>query len=151
MGRKTKLTPQVQSTICKLIKSGNYIKTACHAVGIREATYLNWLSWGEQQGKGLYFEFFVAVKRAEAQAITRNVAIIQKASHDTWQAAAWWLERKFPQEWGKKERHELTGEGGQPLVPRSMQLVLADGTEIKPPRNGHRPQEVNVGDNGHGG
>jgi hypothetical protein len=71
------------------------------AVGISEQTYINWMRWGEKSRKGLYFSFFESVKKAEAQAIARNVAVIQTAAKDSWQAAAWWLERKHPHEWGK--------------------------------------------------
>jgi len=115
VGRKTKLNPQLQERICQLISAGNYIKTACQAVGISEQTYINWMKRGEKSQKGLYFEFFESVKKAEAQSIARNVAVIQSAAKDTWQAAAWWLERKHPQDWGKKERHEHVGKNGEPI------------------------------------
>ena len=29
------------------------------------------------------------------------VGVIRRAAPTTWQAAAWWLERKFPEAWGK--------------------------------------------------
>ena len=115
MGRKTKLNPQLQERICQLISAGNYIRTACQAVGISGQTYINWMKRGEKSQKGSYFEFFEAVKKAEAQAIARNVAVIQSAAKETWQAAAWWLERKHPQDWGKKERHEHVGKDGEPI------------------------------------
>lgn len=105
----------MQERICQLISAGNYIKTACQAVGISEQTYINWMEWGEKSRKGLYFVFFEAVKKAEAQAIARNVAVIQAATKDNWQAAAWWLERKHPQDWGKKERHEHVGKDGEAI------------------------------------
>lgn len=115
MGRKTKLNQPLQERICQLISAGNYIKTACQAVGISEQTYINWMKWGEKSRKGVYFEFFESVKKAEAQSVARNVAVIQSAAKETWQAAAWWLERKHPQDWGKKERHEHVGKDGEPL------------------------------------
>ncbi len=85
------------------------------AVGISEQTYINWMNWGEKGRKGLYFEFFESVKKAEAQAVARNVTVIQTAARDSWQAAAWWLERKHPGEWGKKERHEHVEKDGEPV------------------------------------
>jgi len=102
-GRKPKLTKELQDRICQLISAGNYIKTACEASGISEQTFLNWKNWGEKKGHGLYFEFFESVKRAEAIAIAKNVTVIQIASQNSWQAAAWWLERKYPKDWGRKE------------------------------------------------
>ncbi|MBN2167605.1 MAG: hypothetical protein JW738_00045 [Actinobacteria bacterium] len=106
-GRRPKLTKELQERICQLISAGNYIKTACQASGISEQTYINWKKWGEKRSAGIYFEFFEAVKKAEATAIARNIAVIQTASRDSWQAAAWWLERKYPKEWGRKGQLEL--------------------------------------------
>lgn len=70
---------------------------------------------GSDSKAGVYFEFFEAVKTAEAQAVARSVATIQAASRKSWQAAAWWLERKHPDEWGRKERHEHVGKDGEPI------------------------------------
>jgi hypothetical protein len=41
------------------------------------------------------------------------VAIIQKAADTTWQAAAWWLERKHKADWSS--RVEQTGADGSPV------------------------------------
>jgi len=99
---KTKLTPELQEQIIKIIKAGNYIKTACEAVGIDESTFYK---WGKRAGKKEepYFQFFQSVKRAESEAIIRNVITIQNAAKKSWQAAAWFLERKDYERWGRKE------------------------------------------------
>jgi hypothetical protein len=55
-------------------------------------------------------DFRDAIQKAEADAEIRNVAIIQKAASATWQAAAWWLERKRKGDWA--QRTETTGDGG---------------------------------------
>ncbi len=34
---------------------------------------------------------------------------ITDASKDSWQAAAWFLERKYPDEYGKKNKYTLSG------------------------------------------
>ena len=103
--------------------------------------------------KGVYFEFFEAIKKAEAQAEARNVAVIQTAARDSWQAAAWWLERKYPQEWGKKERHEHVGKDGEPIeldidpkdklmtrlqdIARKESMVTGDGREQEQSEEAH--------------
>ena len=57
-----------------------------------------------------------AVEKAKAEAVSRNVAIIQKsAHHGTWQAAAWWLERTQQQVFGRKQQLEHTGAEGAPI------------------------------------
>ncbi len=34
VGRKTKLTPELQQVLCDIFKDGNFVSTACNAVGI---------------------------------------------------------------------------------------------------------------------
>lgn len=58
-------------------------------------------------------EFRDAVQEAEADAKVGALARIQKAGREgTWQADAWYLERKYPREFGRRI-HEVSGpEGG---------------------------------------
>lgn len=114
MGRKTKLTPERQDKICELLRVGNYFDAACGAAGIHKATGYEWLKKGENAQSGQYYDFHDAVKRAEAEAEAATVVVIKKASIDTWQAAAWWLERRFPSKWGKRVS-ELTGKDGSAI------------------------------------
>ena len=37
----------------------------------------------------------------------RNIGLIQKAAEKTWQASAWWLERRYNEEYGKRERIDM--------------------------------------------
>jgi len=60
----------------------------------------------------VYAAFAVAVKKAEAEAEAAMVHLICAAAPDTWQAAAWWLERKNPKEWGKVNRTHLSADTG---------------------------------------
>jgi len=136
-GRPTKLTPELQEEILRYISADNYFETSCWAVGITPQTGYNWLKRGERESSGIFREFYLAVKRAEAKAEILNVAYI-KAGTDNWQSRAWILERKFPDRWGKKEKHELTGKDGQPIEVKGYINVSPDdwdkdnkGTEAK--------------------
>jgi len=97
--------------IIKLIQAGNYNETAALASGISKPTFYKWMKEGEEGKDQEKIDFFNSIKRAKAEAEVRNVLLIQKASETTWQAAAWWLERTDYKKWGRKERHELSGEG----------------------------------------
>ena len=121
MGRPSKLTPELQDRIVRAIRAGNYASTAVKAAGIAESTFYRWLSSVEND----YQEFQEAVQKAEAEAEQRNVAIIESAAPKNWQAAAWWLERKFFDRWGRKERRELSGLDGGPF-----KHVLAEETSL---------------------
>lgn len=54
-------------------------------------------------------DFRNAVKRAEAQAEEARLNTIIIAAKKNWTAAAWWLERKFPERWGRREAVNLNG------------------------------------------
>lgn len=116
MGRPTKLTPELQVKIVEIIRAGNYADVAAEAVGIGSSTYYHWLALGRDATSGKYRDFRDAVKAAECYAEVRAVAIVQKHMVDNWQAAMTYLERKFPDRWGRRERHEHTGAGGGPIA-----------------------------------
>ena len=43
------------------------------------------------------------IEQAEAVAIRDRLAVITKAADSgTWQAAAWFLERRYPEQWGRR-------------------------------------------------
>ena len=92
VGRPSKFTVERQERILDAIRGGNYIETAALAAGVGKSTFYEWLD--------RYLEFADAVKEARAAAELRYLAIVERASAETWQAAAWWLERSFPERWG---------------------------------------------------
>ena len=99
-GRPTALTPEVQARVCEAIAAGNTRHDAAEYAGVGTSTLNHWLTRGKKSGRGRFRQFLEAVKKAEADAVVRNVAVIQGAANKTWQAAAWWLERKYPADWG---------------------------------------------------
>lgn len=117
VGRITKLTPDVQKRIITALEAGNYFETACEAAGISASTGHEWMARGRGTSNTrpqteLYAQFAEAVERASSKAEIDNLNLINKAARDgTWQAAAWWLERRFPNRWGRT-RVELTGADG---------------------------------------
>lgn len=104
-GRKSKLTQELIDEAVKLIKAGNYNETVCQFLGIHKSTWYKWLQEGEAAKSGLKREFFDSIKKAESHSEIRNVQVIQKAAQDgNWQAAMTYLERKFPDKWGRKDK-----------------------------------------------
>lgn len=138
-GRPSKLTPEIQQELVKIIAAGNYIETAAAYVGINKSTLYDWLKRGAREKQRLennprakmrkseapFVEFSNAIEKALAQAEIRDVAIIGKAAEENWQAAAWRLERKFPERWGRKDKQsiELTGKDGNPIEMVSIEKL----------------------------
>jgi hypothetical protein len=70
----------------------------------------------DSESEQIYQEFREAVEKAKAEAEVRDVTLIDKAAKDgSWQAAAWKLERKFPNKWGRVNRTEISGPDGAPV------------------------------------
>ena len=101
MARKTKLTPELQSQICAYISSGSSNEDTCKLAGIGETTFYDWI--------GRFPEFSEAIKRASVQ--FRRTHLLKIAADDAWQASAWILERRFPDEYGRRPV-EVTGKDG---------------------------------------
>jgi hypothetical protein len=51
-----------------------------------------------------------ALEQADAQAEVRDILLIGKAAQTNWKAAAWRLERRFPDRWGPKRPVEARPE-----------------------------------------
>lgn len=117
MARPTKLTLETQNKIIVAIKAGNYIETAAAYAGINKSTLYDWLKRGEREKQRVeknprykirkkerpFVGFSNAVEKALAEAEIRDVALIAKAAEEQWHAAAWRLERKFPDRWGRRK------------------------------------------------
>lgn len=125
LGRRTLLSEEMIDRITTAVASGNYLDDSARYVGIGERTLFNWLARGREaldQAEGdmhaveesetLFAQLWQAVEKARSHAVVRNVALIQKAAEDSWQAAAWYLERTNPKKWGRHETVELTGADG---------------------------------------
>lgn len=119
MGRPSKLTKNVREHLVEAVEAGNYVETAVRACGIGTSTYYRWMETGEADAahdkSTIYRELWEAVKKAEAEAEAKALKQIRSAASDSWQAAAWYLERKFPARWGRKERIEHTGKDGEAI------------------------------------
>ena len=126
MSRTTILNETIQNAMVEAIEGGNYATTAAEAAGIGKSTHYEWMEKGEQ-GIEPYAEYAEAIKKAEAIAETNAVKVIQEASRDNWTAGAWYLERKFPDKWGRKDKltQEISGKDGKPIEIDSKALVLA--------------------------
>ena len=104
---KTKYTKELGDKIAGLVAQGNYQCVAAAAMGIHEATYYRWLN--------RFGEFREAIEKAEAVSEAKRVQVILKASEKSWQAAAWYLERKHHQRWIRKQQMQVAGHDGGPV------------------------------------
>ena len=89
-----KYNAKIVEEICKHLRMGMTQKDSCVLVGISGETFNQW--------KNNRPDFSDAVEKAQMDCKQRNIGIIQKAALTTWQAAAWWMERKHKDEYAQK-------------------------------------------------
>ena len=100
MARPTKYTPEVVEAILDALRAGNTRRASVAAAGVSEDSFARWLA--------AYADFADAVRKAEAEAEQRFVRRIERAVEaGTWQAAAWGLERRRRDDWGRFDRLEV--------------------------------------------
>lgn len=127
----TKLTPDTKDAIITALASGAPPEVAAAYAGVVRATFQAWLAQGRAAianangdlakvlAKDEYAQFALEVEEALARFVVGNSAAI--TTHGTsktegeWQALAWQLERRFPQWFSRKLRHEVTGADGGPI------------------------------------
>lgn len=115
-----KYSKELVDEICANISNGVINKDAAILSGISEATFYLWQKENDpnnpnEQKNPLNdeqrLEFLESIKKAEAQRKRNFISSIVKASNKTWQAAAWYLERVYPSEFGRLREMEVKGDG----------------------------------------
>lgn len=123
-GRPTKLTKELIEEIAQYLRAGNYIETTAALVGIHRDSIYEWLKRGNaeidrvsksnrsriRKKEEIFVEFTDTVKKAQAQSEAMLVGLIGQAAQKNWTAAAWRLERKYPDKWGRTERNVATAQ-----------------------------------------
>jgi transposase len=124
-GRPCKLTPERQARICQAIAAGNYYEAAAAYGGVHYAIFRMWMVRGEKEKSGKFHDFCEAVHKAEADAEITLVAQWKARAPEDWRAARDFLARRFPDRWGPKDKHEVSGKDGAPLPPPIFQIMDA--------------------------
>lgn len=122
---KLKLTPELIEKLIPSIEAGNYIETVCQAHGIGKVTYYRWIKKGEEaKTNNIYRYFWNAVRDAEARAEARLIEEWRNKLQESPTNYKDFLERRYPERWGKKETHVV--EGGDKNKPIILKFLPAD-------------------------
>ena len=115
MGRPTKLNPARQERIVSAISEGCHYKTACALAGVSYDSFYDWMKRGKAATSGLHYEFYTAVKLAEAEAEVRLVSQWYAQTPTSWEACARFLARRFPERWAPRRVTVTQHLGPHPL------------------------------------
>jgi hypothetical protein len=112
----------IKALIVKSLKTGCSRRDAYGYAGIDQNTFHHWMDADR--------EFKESIEKAECEAAVHYTSIIiSAADKKNWQAAAWWLERKRPDDFGRKDRTVIAGDKENPLqVEAKIEHKLDAGT-----------------------
>lgn len=126
MPRPSKFTPELGEKVVTALRAGCYAETAAAYAGISKNTLYRWLREGERAKSGEKHEWKLHYDRALIESELVALGRIRKAAERNWQAAAWYLERRKPHEWGRR-RVEVTGADGKPVEQHAaVRIYLPD-------------------------
>lgn len=115
MARPTKYTHERATVIIQAIEEGLTYEFAAALGGISGATLTRWCE--------RYADFAERIGAAEARGVQKNLATIRAAASGDddrppdWRAAAWILEHRHPNQYGKTVvNNQLTGADGKELT-----------------------------------
>jgi transposase len=135
----TLLTSEIQDKVVNAVILGMPDRFIPALAGIDRTTYYDWLKRGaraindREKGKPIpevelpFVDFNRAVDWAMAQSVARNLKVIDRAAQGvrnedgtfalgpSWQAAMTSLERRFPDDFGRKDRIEHSGDKEKPV------------------------------------
>lgn len=122
MAQGRAVTEETTDKLLAALRLGMTRRAAAAAAGIGKSTLYRMLG-NDQDGT-----LGTLIEKAEGEAEATFSAIVANAAADpkNWTAAAWWLERRHPADYAKRERVEMTGPDGGPIESRDVTGTLSD-------------------------
>lgn len=143
----SKLSPESINFLSDRISKGVPINVAVEGAGISEKTFYNWMNEAKEvvewvleeadsdrkrseviralpERQYLLLQFLQSIKRARLNAMEQHVGNIQAAGRKNWQASAWYLERRYPEEFGRQT--PTMTQANKVILPRSIEELRRD-------------------------
>lgn len=122
--------PIYAEKVLEALRLGNTFRASCLQVGLNPETGHDWRYKGRKEPEkypeyaawNARIEETMAEVQAEMVDVVRSTAL--SGAPNTWQAAAWYLERTDPENWSKRDKVTVQNEGA-PLV-QINQVILGD-------------------------
>ncbi len=134
MRGKKGLTPEVAQRICSTLATCPNITIAFAREGLDRDCYYDWKAKGEAatDPENEYAKFLRDSEQAIAEFKVSAVARVYKAGLDepkNWPAIMTLLERLDPENFGRRDRHELSGPQGGPIQHVDLRKLSDDQLE----------------------
>lgn len=136
LGRPLSLTPELSNEIHALLRRGLTQEDVIRVTGIARSTFYSWLDRSKDLATRYndpedplddetatieelrLLDFLDGYTGARARGKADALGAIRAGMAEDWRAAAWYLERSFPDEYGRRERLDVTTEDRTAIVIR---------------------------------
>ena len=127
--RKTKLTYQMVDQAVALKRDGLCDADIIDALGVHPSTFYRWLQSPDTKVKRALRD---GLKKAESEykrqlLLTIRSAALSRSQH--WTAAAWLLERKYPDQYGRAERKSEEQQQGPVQLTLGIEVGVCNGDD----------------------
>ena len=126
--RKPKLTYRMVEQAVEMKSHGMTNADICRALGVSETAWYKWLKDADSKVKVALVE---GLKKAEAEykeTLLRSImATATREKNPQWTAAAWLLERKYPDEYAQTTRKAEDGGEDVPQITLGVEVRVARG------------------------
>ncbi len=102
--RARKLTPDLAARILALVRAGHAPQGAARASGVGVTTWKGWLRAGRAGTDPEYARLVEDLEDAQEQSKAVLLSRLLQAAKDDWRASAWLLERRWPEEFGRRDQ-----------------------------------------------
>ena len=103
------------------VRYGSKIKHACQYAGINVSTYYTWRRRA-LKGEEPYATFLRGIEQAQGEFVARNLEAIHAHTAIDWKAAAWLLERSYPEEYAMRQYVEE-----EPALLKDLKALVSGG------------------------
>ena len=131
-GRPPVITPEVIEAILRTIRLGLHADRAAMAHGISPSTLRNY--------KRRNPSFATQVKEAETGAESTFLSRIMAHTDRQWTAAAWMLERRWPERWAKREVVAPQNKDDARRLAADVRAIIAQESDATPTSTPQAPQ-----------
>jgi transposase-like protein len=136
---RSKLTDHVRATVVVALEDGQTVAEACQSAGIAHSTHRDWMARARREPDGAHAAYATAIlaaqqRRGAARGLDEAalVAIVEDGARSSWRAAAWLLERRWPERWATASSRRK-GDSGQ-----EQERNPFDSLDELAARRGHR-------------
>src|SRR5215218_6648747 len=125
-GRPSRLTDELERELCRFRRAGASLHDAALLVGVSPSAVHTWLAEGRRLDGRPRLQAFAAAMEATRNEETLSLySDLQHAIRSgKWRAAAYFLERRFPEDWKLQWRYDKYG---RPRPPRRAEERAASG------------------------